>query len=194
PSFVSMQSTCRPTSSTATALSECLCTSTPITIICSASYGWGDRRADRPHSRQRPSSYQVTVNGAALRGETAENDFVHEVAVDPRSQPQRALVIEPRALRCLDHPMVVGERLQLQPMQPPDAEAVTAQNAQHVGPKPTATKAGTQRNADVGEPVVQIDTPEQRLPGEVATLDLDDREERDVIGRLVYAVRRRSRK
>ena len=102
-------------------------------------------------------------------------------------------MIETGALGCLDHPMVVGERLQLQPMQPPDPEAVTTQNAQHVGAKPTAAKARTQRNADVGEPVVQIDPPEQRLPREVAALGLDDREERDVIARLVDAVGRRSR-
>jgi hypothetical protein len=44
--------------------SECLCTSTPITIIeiASSTVG-GDRRADRPHSRQLPSSYQVTLDG-----------------------------------------------------------------------------------------------------------------------------------
>src|SRR5436190_1035257 len=43
----------RPSSSTATAVSECLCTSTPIAIIDIASLAsWGDRRADRPQSRQ----------------------------------------------------------------------------------------------------------------------------------------------
>jgi hypothetical protein len=41
-----------------------LCTSTPITIIQIApSTVGGDRRADGPHSRQLPSSYQVTLGG-----------------------------------------------------------------------------------------------------------------------------------
>ena len=54
----------RPSSSTATAVNECFCTSAqprsfrspPLTIR-------GDRRADRPHSRQKPGSYQVTLDG-----------------------------------------------------------------------------------------------------------------------------------
>jgi hypothetical protein len=50
--------------STATAVNEYLCTSTPITITDIASNNRrGDRRADRPHSRQLPSSYQVTLDG-----------------------------------------------------------------------------------------------------------------------------------
>ncbi len=59
-----LSSSIRPASSTATAVTECLCTSTPITIIqiASSTVG-GDRRADRPHSRQLPSSYQVTLGG-----------------------------------------------------------------------------------------------------------------------------------
>jgi hypothetical protein len=58
----------RPLSSTATAVSECLCTSTPITIIdIASSSAGGDRRADRPHSRQLPGSYQVTLGGLGRR-------------------------------------------------------------------------------------------------------------------------------
>ena len=54
----------RPSSSTATAVNECLCTSTPITIIRLASNDkGGDRRADRPQSRRKPRSYQVTLDG-----------------------------------------------------------------------------------------------------------------------------------
>jgi hypothetical protein len=54
----------RPASSTAIAVSDCLCTSTPITIIQIASSNvGGDRRADRPQLRQQPSSYQVTLGG-----------------------------------------------------------------------------------------------------------------------------------
>jgi hypothetical protein len=40
-----------------------VCTSTPITIIQIASKIGGDRRADRPQSRQQPRSYQVTLGG-----------------------------------------------------------------------------------------------------------------------------------
>jgi hypothetical protein len=61
-------SSIRPASSTATAVSEYLCTSTPITIIqiASSTVG-GDRRADTPQSRQLPSSYQVTLGGLGRR-------------------------------------------------------------------------------------------------------------------------------
>src|SRR5205807_2355132 len=46
------------------AVNDCLCTSTPITIIRTASSNaGGDRRADRPQSRQQPRSYQVTLDG-----------------------------------------------------------------------------------------------------------------------------------
>ena len=53
----------RPTSSTATAVSDRLCTPTPTTIIQIASSKRGDRRADRPHLRRKPRSYQVTLGG-----------------------------------------------------------------------------------------------------------------------------------
>ena len=48
----------------ATAVTDCLCTSTPITIMSLASKAvGGDRRADRPQSRRKPRSYQVTLDG-----------------------------------------------------------------------------------------------------------------------------------
>jgi hypothetical protein len=47
---------------------DCLCTSTPITIICIASKAvGGDRRADRPQSRRKPRSYQVTLDALGRR-------------------------------------------------------------------------------------------------------------------------------
>ena len=57
-------SSSRPASSTATAVSECLCTSTPITIICIASKPLGatGERTDLNRG-QRPRSYQVTLDG-----------------------------------------------------------------------------------------------------------------------------------
>ncbi len=61
-------SSIRPASSTATAVTDCLCTSTPITIISIASTAvGGDRRADRPQSRRKPRSYQVTLDGLGRR-------------------------------------------------------------------------------------------------------------------------------
>src|SRR5438045_7308617 len=62
--------TARPTSSTATAVSDCSCTSTPITIIGSPPTIGGDRRADRPHLRQQPHSYQVTLGGLGTAAAT----------------------------------------------------------------------------------------------------------------------------
>ena len=53
-----------PTSSTATAVNDCLWMSTPTTIIqIASSNAGGDRRADGPQSRQQPRSYQVTLGG-----------------------------------------------------------------------------------------------------------------------------------
>ena len=58
----------RPASSTATAVTDCLCTSTPITIISITLQAVGsDRRADRPQSRRKPRSYQVTLDGLGRR-------------------------------------------------------------------------------------------------------------------------------
>ena len=56
--------TARPSSSTATAVSECLCTSTPITIIQLASKREGatGERTDLNRG-QKPRSYQVTLDG-----------------------------------------------------------------------------------------------------------------------------------
>src|SRR5205085_11661079 len=71
----------RPASSTATAVTACLCTSTPITTINIASTAiGGDRRADRPQSRRKPRSYQVTLDGlgtaaATQRSKVSESDI-----------------------------------------------------------------------------------------------------------------------
>ena len=54
----------RPTSSTATAVNDCLCTSTPINDHSTRlQQTRGRPRADRPHSRRKPRSYQVTLDG-----------------------------------------------------------------------------------------------------------------------------------
>jgi len=61
-------SSIRPASSTPTAVTDCLCTSTPITIIRLASNSrWGDRRTQRPQSRQShaPIRSRSTVSVAA---------------------------------------------------------------------------------------------------------------------------------
>jgi hypothetical protein len=47
-----------------------LCTSTPITIMRSPPTLGGDRRADRPHLRQQPRSYQLTLGGLAKAAAT----------------------------------------------------------------------------------------------------------------------------
>ena len=68
PTATVRSSSIRPASSTATAVTDCLCTSTPITIIKLASKAvGGDRRTDRPQSRRKPRSYQVTLDGLGRR-------------------------------------------------------------------------------------------------------------------------------
>jgi hypothetical protein len=60
PTGITLSSSGRPASSTATAVTDCLCTSSPITIIEIASYPLGgDRRADRPQLRRKPRSLSV---------------------------------------------------------------------------------------------------------------------------------------
>src|SRR6185437_15950433 len=57
-----------PASSTATAVTDCLCTSSPITIIDLASKPWGATTERTDLNRgQRPRSYQVTLDGLGRR-------------------------------------------------------------------------------------------------------------------------------
>src|SRR6266568_7245318 len=76
PTATVFSSSIRPASSTATAVTDCLCTSTPITIIqlASSTVG-GDRRADRPQSRRKPRSYQVTLDRSEEHTSELQSQF-----------------------------------------------------------------------------------------------------------------------
>ena len=68
PTGIAFSSSGRPASSTATAVTECLCTSSPITIMNLASKPLGatGERTDLNRG-QRPRSYQVTLDGLGRR-------------------------------------------------------------------------------------------------------------------------------
>ena len=92
PTATVFSSSIRPASSTATAVTDCLCTSTPITIIyiASSTVG-GDRRADRPQSRRKPRSYQVTLDGLGTAAATQRSE-VSSSDIREWSQPPPARV------------------------------------------------------------------------------------------------------
>ena len=92
-------SSIRPASSTATAVNDCLCTSTPITIIqIASSDNGGDRRADRPQSRQQPSSYQVTLDGLGTAAATQR----WQVSLTRRHAEMESAAADPSLLRAPD--------------------------------------------------------------------------------------------
>jgi hypothetical protein len=68
PTEITLSASGRPAASTATAVTGCLCTSSPITIICIASMPLGatGERTDLNRGR-RPRSYQFTLDGLGRR-------------------------------------------------------------------------------------------------------------------------------
>jgi hypothetical protein len=78
-------------------VNEYVCTSTPTTIIQIASFNaGGDRRADRPHLRQLPSSYQVTLGGLGKAAATQRWQVNPRGDMREWSQPPPTRVCKPR--------------------------------------------------------------------------------------------------
>ena len=68
PTATVRSSSIRPASSTATAVTDCLCTSTPITIISDRLLNrWGRPASGQTSLEARPRSYQVTLGGLGRR-------------------------------------------------------------------------------------------------------------------------------
>ena len=76
--------------------------------------------------------------------------------------------VKPHASAVPPHRRVVGQRLQFQAPQVAVAEAVLAEQPDHLGPVPLAARLGEQRDAEVGVPVEGVDAPQRAAAQERA--------------------------
>jgi glycerophosphoryl diester phosphodiesterase len=103
-------------------------------------------RPEHAARRRRELGLDLASGGPAGRGrmpvggEHAEDDLVGEPPVDPGRAAQGAFPLESGPGRHRDHRGVVGQRLGLEPLQPEDGEAVTAQHPDGVRAQATATE------------------------------------------------------
>jgi len=103
----------------------------------------------------------------------AEDDLVREVPVDPGRAAEGALRHEPGPGRRGNHRVVVGQGLDLQPVQAADGEAVAAQHADDVGAQVLPAERGKQGDPEVRDAVVQVHGPQEGLAGQFPGGQLD---------------------
>ena len=99
-----------------------------------------------------------------------------EASVDPGRVTYGALGGEAGADGGADHGVIVGEGVDLQPVQAADGEAVAAQHRNDVGAQVLPAERRRHGDPYVRAAVVQVDGPQQRLARQFPGGQLDDGE------------------
>jgi hypothetical protein len=108
--------------------------------------------------------------------------LVDELSFDPPGFAGRSLVDKATPGSRADHGLVLGQSVHLQPMQPMHRETVLAQRPDHNDGQATTAYGRSERESDLGETMMQVDTPQRRVADQLVGGELHDATARHRVG------------